>query len=135
MDSVVDLHRYVAYSVPTGFLLLFLVSIFTYLFNRDPGDWYWRLLAVLQVVLVVQLLAGGILFLTGRRPPSISFAGAHYVYGSLFPLVVLFFAHRYSARHTRVAIAIFGVAAFLCFGLTTRALQTGLGENLWPFGG
>jgi hypothetical protein len=135
MDSVADLHRYVAYSVPTGFAVLFLVSIFTYLFNRDPGEWYWRLLAFLQIVLVVQVVAGVVLFLSGRRPPGISFAGAHYVYGALFPLVVLFFAHRYAARHERVAIAIFGFGAFLCFGLTMRALQTGLGENLWPFGG
>ena len=135
MDSVVDLHRYVAYSVPTGFALLFLVSLFTYLFNRDPGEWYWRLLAILQVVLTIQVLVGVVLFVTGRRPPSISFAGAHYVYGSLFPLVVLVFAHRWARRHANVSVAIFGVAAFLCFGLTMRALQTGLGENLWPFGG
>ena len=135
MESIADLHRYVAYSVPAGFAVLFLVSLFTYLFNRDPGDWYWRLLAILQVILVVQVLAGVVLFATGRRPPAISFAGAHYVYGSLFPLVVLAFAHRWARRHENVSVAIFGVAAFLCFGLTTRALQTGLGENLWPFGG
>jgi hypothetical protein len=134
MGPVVDLHRYIAYSVPTGFALLFVVSVFTYLFNREPGEWYWRLLAALQIVLALQVLAGVVLFLAGHRPPSISFAGAHYVYGSLFPLAVLVFAHRYATRHTRVAVAIFGFAAFLCFGLTMRALQTGLGENLWPFG-
>jgi multidrug transporter EmrE-like cation transporter len=134
MDSVADLHRYVAYSVPTGFAVLFLVSLFTYLFNREPGEWYWRLLAFLQVVLAIQVLVGVILFLTGRRPPSISFAGAHYLYGALFPLVVLVFAHRFARRHPNVAVAIFGFGAFLCFGLTMRALQTGLGENLWPFG-
>ena len=134
MDAVTDLHRYVAYSIPTGFVVLCLVSLFTYLFNREPGEWYWRLLAILQVVLAVQVLAGAILFLTGRRPPSISFVGAHYVYGSLFPLVVLVFAHRYARRQPNIAVAIFGIGAFLCFGLTMRALQTGLGENLWPFG-
>ena len=134
MSSVVDLHRYVAYTVPTGFALLALASLVTYVFNRDPGNWYWRLLAVLQVVLGIQIIVGGILWLTGRRPPGISFPGSHYVYGSLFPLIVLFFAHRYARKHKRVAVAIFGVGAFLCFGLTMRALQTGLGENLWPFG-
>ena len=135
MDSIADLHRYVAYSVPTGFALLFLVSIFTYLFNREPGESYWRVLAILQVVLAVQVLVGAVLFFAGRRPPAISFTGAHYVYGSLFPLVVLVFAHRFARRQTNIAVAVFGVAAFLCFGLTMRALQTGLGENLWPFGG
>jgi multidrug transporter EmrE-like cation transporter len=134
MGSVADLHRFVAYSIPTGFALLALASLITYVFNRDPGQWYWRLLAVLQVVLGIQLVVGGILFLAGHRPPRISFPGAHYVYGSLFPLIVLVFAHRYARRHVRVAVAVFGVAAFLCFGLTMRALQTGLGENLWPFG-
>jgi energy-coupling factor transporter transmembrane protein EcfT len=134
MSAFVDLHRYIAYSVPTGWALLALTSLVTYVFNRDPGEWYWRLLAVLQVILGIQIIVGGTLFLTGHRAPGISFPGSHYVYGSLFPLIVLFFAHRYARRQTRVAVAIFGVAAFLCFGLTMRALQTGLGENLWPFG-
>lgn len=133
MDSVADLHRFVAYSIPTGFVVLFLVSIFTYLFNREPGEWYWRLLAVLQVVLAIQVLVGAVLFATGRRASG-NFPGAHYFYGALFPLIVLVFAHRFSRRHPNVAVAIFGFAAFLCFGLTMRALQTGLGENLWPFG-
>ena len=133
MDSVADLHRYVAYSIPTGFVVLFLVSIFTYLFNREPGEWYWRLLAILQVVLAIQVLVGVVLFATGRRASG-NFVGAHYLYGAVFPLVVLVFAHRFSRRHPNVAVAVFGFAAFLCFGLTMRALQTGLGENLWPFG-
>jgi hypothetical protein len=135
MGSVIDLHRYVAYTVPIGFALLALASLVTYLFNRDPGNWYWRLLALLQVVLGIQIIVGLVLFLTGHRPPGISFPGSHYVYGSVFPVIVLVFAHRYAGRHKRVAVAIFGIAAFLCFGLTMRALQTGLGENLWPFGG
>lgn len=135
MDAVVDLHRYVAYTIPTGFALLALASLATYVLNREAGEWYWRLLAVLQVVLALQIVVGGVLFLTGHRPPRISFTGSHYVYGGLFPLIVLFFAHYYAQRQVRVAVAIFGVAAFLCFGLTMRALQTGLGQNLWPFGG
>lgn len=134
MSSVVDLHRYIAYTVPTGFAVLALASLGTYLLNRDPGEWYWHLLAILQVILGVQILVGITLFLTGHRAPSISFNGAHYVYGSIFPVIVLVLGHRYARRQTRVAVAIFGVAAFLCFGLTMRALQTGLGQNLWPFG-
>jgi hypothetical protein len=132
MDSVTDLHRYVAYSIPTGFAVLLLVSLFTYLFNREPGEWYWRLLAFLQIVLAIQAVVGLVLFLAGRRATGQeTFPGGHYIYGAVFPLIVLFFAHRYARRYPNVSVAIFGFAAFLCVGLTLRAFTTGLGG--WPF--
>lgn len=128
MESIVSLHRYIAYSIPTGWALLTLWSAFVYLSNREAGDLYWRLLALMQVILGIQIVVGLSLLVTGHSLPS---GGGprwlHLVYGGIGPLIVLLYAHRYAARRQDVAIAIFGLAAFLCFGLTFRALQTGLG--------
>lgn len=122
-----ELHRFVAYAVPAGFGLLFLMSLFGYFANKEPGNWYWNTLAVLQVVLGVQFIVGAVLFISGAQPDSNGPSWLHYVYGAGFPLLVLFFAHRQARKHPGAELAMFGFAAFLCTFSTLRALQTGLG--------
>ena len=124
---MVDLHRFVAYSVPAGFLLLALGALYTYLRNKEPGDWFWNLLAVVQVILGAQVVVGVVLFAMGNRAVAKGPDWLHYVYGGLFPLAVLVFAHRFSAKHQGAEVAAFGFASLVAFGLTFRALQTGLG--------
>lgn len=124
---MVDLHRLIAYSVPAGFALLVLGALFTFVRNREPGSWYWNLLGVVQAILGVQVVVGVILFLAGGRPQSNGPSWLHYVYGALFPAGILVLAHRYARRHPGVEVIVFGVASLVVFGLTFRALQTGLG--------
>src|SRR5436190_17265630 len=50
--------------------------------------WFWRLLRASQVAVVVQAALGGVLVLTGHKPP-----GLHVLYGVL-PLLVSFFAEQ-----------------------------------------
>ena len=124
-----DLHRYIAYSIPTGFLLLVLWTVWSLIRNRPPHDWFWSLLAGLQVVLGLQALVGIVLFIAGNRPDAKGPPWLHYVYGALFPLAMLMGAHR-SAKGERfkdIPWVPFGIASFFIFGLTFRALQTGLG--------
>lgn len=120
-------HSYVGFAIPAGFAVLVLTSIFTYLANRDPGAWYWNLLAALQVVVGAQLLVGAILFVGGARPSSNAPSWLHYVYGAGFPVLVLAIAHYQARRRAGAEVLIFGVAAFLCTFSTLRALQTGFG--------
>jgi len=122
-----DLHVYVAYSIPAGFAVLTLVSIYSYFSNREAPAWYWTLLGILQAILGVQLLIGVYLFATGARPESNGPSWLHYVYGAGFPILVLIIAHVQSRKRPGVEVLIFGVAAFLCTFATIRALQTGLG--------
>ncbi len=124
---MVDLHRLVAYSVPAGFLLLALAALYTFLRNREPGDWFWNFLGVVQVVLGVQVVVGLVLLAMGNRAVTKGPDWLHYVYGGLFPLAVLVLAHRFAGRHQGAEIAVFGLASLVAFGLTFRALQTGLG--------
>ena len=122
-----DLHVYVAYSIPVGFGIMVLVSIYSYVGNREVPGWYWTLLGILQAILGVQLLIGLYLFATGARPQSNGPSWLHYVYGAGFPMLVLLIAHLQARKRPGVEILIFGIAAFLCTFATIRALQTGLG--------
>jgi hypothetical protein len=124
---VTALHRYIAFAVPTGWALLALWAGVAFVRNKPPGDRFWTLLAALQVVLGVQVIVGALLFLAGRVPNSSGPAWLHYVYGALFPVAVLVAAHRYARKQEGISWIVFGLAALVIFGLTFRALQTGLG--------
>ena len=126
-----DLHRFIAYSIPAGFALMVVWALYSFVRNRAPNDWFWNLLAVLQVVIGIQIIVGGILFLGGGRPDSNGPQWLHYVYGGLFPGAVLVTSHGFarSERFRDIPWLPFGVAALVCFGLTFRALQTGLGVD------
>lgn len=121
------LHGYVAYSVPAAFALIALWVLYSLIRNREPNAWFWRVLAVAQGVLAVQVLVGGLLYAIGRRAQPNAAEWLHYVYGGLFPIFVLVLAHRFARRAEAIAWAAFGVAGLINFGLTFRALQTGLG--------
>ena len=131
-------HRYVAYAIPAGFALLALWTLYCFVRNRAPRDAFWNVLAVVQVVFGIQVLVGGFLFLMGLRPTPNGPVWLHYVYGGLFPAALLIAAHRVAARDPGEATGlqrflhehpwvVFGAASLVNFGLTFRALQTGLG--------
>jgi heme A synthase len=124
-----DFHRIIGYAVPAGFAVLAVWALVAFIRNRNPHDLFWQLLAALQVVIGVQVIIGAFLFLGGGRPLSNGPQWLHYVYGGLFPAAVLIAAHRVarSERWRQIPWAMFGFAALICFGLTFRALQTGLG--------
>ena len=124
---MVTLHRFIAYGVPAGFLLLALATVVGLIRNKAPGEWFWTLVAVLQVVLGVQVVVGGIMFVMGDRPDTSGPEWLHYVYGGLFPAALLVLAHRLGKRFEEIPWVVFGAIGLVCFGLTFRALQTGLG--------
>ena len=120
-------HLYVAYIVPAGFAVMALWALGSFLRNRTPAKGFWSLLAFLQVVLGLQVLVGAILFLSGLEPTTDGPVWLHYAYGGLFPAALLVGAHRFGVKNQDVAWIVFGIVAFLNFGLTLRALMTGLG--------
>lgn len=52
--------------------------------RAQASMWFWRLLRTAQAVLLLQAVLGGVLMLSGRKPPSL-----HLIYG-LLPLAVSF---------------------------------------------
>jgi len=120
---VAEVHKYVGFTVVALFTMGWLWGLGTWLVKRGPGEWFWRWLAVVQVVAIAQAVIGAILWLLGHRRPLL-----HYAYG-IFPIVALVIAHA-TAREERYRNrpwVPFAWAAFFSFGLTLRALMTGLG--------
>jgi hypothetical protein len=117
-------HEAIGFVIVIGFGALFLWGIGSFIVRREPNQWFWRLLAFLQVTLIVQLIAGTTLLILGYRRVLL-----HYFYGSLFPAVVLVIAHVLARGmdDEKDTWKVFAVAAFFLFGLTLRALTTGLG--------
>lgn len=116
-------HLLIGWSIVGGFGLMMLWGLGTWIVRRGPGRAFWWLLTYLQVALVAQLVAGTVLLLLGGSRPLL-----HYVYGVVFPVLILITAHvvgRDALKHKPWAA--FALAAFFNLGLTLRALMTGLG--------
>ncbi len=106
-----------------GWLLLFVWGVVLFVIKRDANRLYWGLLTILQVLLGLQLLAGIVLLAMGDRRPLL-----HYLYGAVFPAVVLVVCHVLSSGLKKGPYHMFFTwGAFFIFGLTARALMTGLG--------
>lgn len=127
MHIVIEFHKYLGFLVPAGFLAMSVWAFVGLARNRAPSERFWQLVAGVQVVLGIQIIFGGILFLTGHRPDSNGPQPLHYAYGGLFPIIVLVYAHRYARRSEGLPWLVFGIAGLIVFGLTFRAMQTGLG--------
>jgi heme A synthase len=127
---VTEIHKYVAFVVVAIFSVGWIWGGFAWIRKRDPSDRFWTWLAVAQVLAGVQALIGIILLALGKRPDT----PLHYVYG-FGPIVVLVIAHQVARERSSPAgeqaplppWVPFAIASFFCFGLTLRALMTGLG--------
>jgi len=121
---VCTIHEAIGFAVVGGWLVFFVWGVIAFFAKREPNRWYWRLLAVLQAALIVQLVAGAVLLATGHSRVLL-----HYFYGAVFPGVVLVGAHVLARGMDDEADTwkVFAVAAFFLFGLSLRALTTGLG--------
>jgi len=118
-------HAAIGFVIVGGWFLLFVFGLGAWILRREPGRPFWRLLAILQVLLVIQLIAGSVLLAAGHRADSL----LHSLYGVVFPAIVLVVAHVFGRgmENEEDTWKVFAVASFVIFGLTLRALTTGLG--------
>jgi hypothetical protein len=134
-----EVHRVVGFAVVALFTIGWVFGLVLRIRRRPAGDWFWRWLAAAQVVVVLQAILGTVLLLVGRRVDSGGTLGGvlHYVYGYL-PLLLFVVAHVIARAGNASMIGFderkpvapwvpFAWASFICFGLTLRALMTGLG--------
>ena len=116
-------HELEGFVIVAGWGVLFLFGVGLFITRRDAGRVYWGLLTVLQVLLVVQLLAGIVLLISGGRQPLL-----HYLYGAVFPALVLGVCHVFTRGLEKPPYHMFfTIGSFFVLGLTARALMTGLG--------
>jgi hypothetical protein len=123
--TVCETHAFIGFVIVGGWFVIFAWGgLFWWPLHREPGPWYWRLLGVLQGILILQLVVGLILWLSNPVPTWL-----HPLYGALFPAIVLVIAHVLARGMDleKDRYKVFAAAAFFIFGLTLRALMTGLG--------
>ena len=123
-------HKFIGYGVVAMFGLLWFWPGTAWVLGKirrahgEPGRGYWGLVAVAQVVLAIQVVIGLILLgIHGIDAKPV----LHYLYGSLFPIIVLVGAHLFARGLERDQWVPFAWGGFICFGLVLRALFTGLG--------
>jgi hypothetical protein len=118
-------HKAIGFVIVGLAAILPLWGLVSLVVKREPNRWFWRILAVLQGALVLQLVAGIVLLATGHRLPSL----LHFLYGAVFPALVLVTAHVIGRGldDEEDTWKVFAIAGFLLFGLTLRALTTGFG--------
>jgi hypothetical protein len=116
-------HILEGFAVVAGWGVLFLFGIGLFVTKRDANRLYWGLLTVLQVLLGVQLVVGLVLLAAGGRQPLL-----HYLYGAVFPALVIVVCHVFTRGLEKPPYHLFfTIGSFFVFGLTARALMTGLG--------
>ena len=133
------IHGVIGFGVVALFAVGWLWGLGAKVIRRGPGDLFWRWLTVAQLVAGVQALVGIWMLVLGRRVVDTGLLGGvrHYVYG-LLPLLLFVFAHvvaragnasiiGFDERRKIAPWVPFAWASFICFGLTSRALMTGLG--------
>jgi hypothetical protein len=120
-----QVHKITGFLIVGGWGVLMLWGGISWLVKREPNAWFWRLLGVLQGILILQLVIGLILWASHPLP-----AFLHPFYGALFPAIVLGIAHIFARDLDDESDRwkVFAVASLFVFGLTLRALTTGLGS-------
>ena len=134
-------HRLLGFFVVGVFAVGWIWGLGAKLVRREPGPLYWRWVALAQVTAGLQAIVGLTLLATAGQVGG-AFGGVlHYVYG-LLPLLLFFIAHVVArsgdmsfvgirgSRGECIAIRAwtpFAWVSFICFGLASRALMTGLG--------
>ena len=121
---VCSVHEAIGFAIVGGWLVLLLWGAVAFFSKREPNQWFWRLVGVLQGILLLQIALGITLLALGRQRAIL-----HYLYGAVFPGIVLGVAHVLARGldDERDRWKVFAVASFFVFGLTLRALMTGLG--------
>lgn len=124
-------HEAVGFVVAAVFTVGWIWGGVALVMKRDPGERFWTWITVEQVFAGGQAAIGLILLVLGYRPDT----SLHYVYG-FGPLVILGIAHvmarevaegRTEKSRWTEPWVLFTAASFICFGLSLRALMTGLG--------
>ena len=120
---MVQVHKLAGFFVVAVFAVGWIWGLAAWVTKRGPGERFWTWVSVAQVLSGLQAIVGIVVFISGYR----ALTWLHYAYG-LFPIAALVGAHLVARRpdfRERPWVP-FAWVAFICFGLTLRAVMTGL---------
>lgn len=128
MSVVLTVHRYVGEAIVAALAVLVLWGAVLRLLRRDEAPrFFWGLQHYTENVLVLQVVLGLVLLAAGFRVVGAPLIWLHYLYGSLFPLIAIVGGRIAALRREERDYVGITWGAFFAFGLTLRALMTGLG--------
>lgn len=129
--SLDTFHRYLGIAIVAVLGCIALFGLALRLFGREEAPrLFWGLQHYTENVLVLQVLTGIVLLFMGRRVVGGPLVWLHYLYGSLFPLIAMVGGRIAGLRRDHREYVGIAWGAFFAFGLTTRALMTGLGIGI-----
>jgi hypothetical protein len=96
-------------------------GLFAYMRGQAVSGSYAGSLVIGEILVIVQVIAGLLLFGAGFRPPT----ATHYLYGITAILVLPFAWSYFRERDQRQALLIYSLIALFIFGLAVRGMMTG----------
>lgn len=134
--SILDIHAFVlGYAVIGVWPIVAAWSLALRFLDYEETPTFWRVVSVAQVLLALQFFVGlallTIFTLGGGGLPGDGSAfdvSFHLLYGAGFPLVVLFFGHKWAREGRYHPHAVFAIVGLVNFGLTARAWMVGVGS-------
>ena len=120
---MIQVHKLAGFVVVAVFAVGWIWGLAAWVTKRGPGEWFWTWVTVAQVLSGLQAIVGIVVFASGYRALTM----LHYAYG-LFPIVALVGAHLVARRpdfRERPWVP-FAWVGFISFGLTLRAVMTGM---------
>ena len=121
MSVVGELHRALSNTIWMFYLFMGVWGIYRAIRRQPVNGSYFGAIAVIQIVIVVQVLMGGALYLSGSRPGR---ELVHYLYGA-FGVVFLpgLFAYL-KGDDSNSAQWLFALASLFMFGVIRRIIET-----------
>lgn len=121
-------HQVLGFGIVGAFLLLALWGLALRVMRREEAPApYWLLQRFTENILALQVVVGLVLLAIGRRVVGGDLVWLHYLYGSLFPFIAVVGGRIAGLRREHREYVGLAWGAFFAFGLTARALMTGLG--------
>jgi hypothetical protein len=128
---VTVLHRVLGTLIVALFLVIVVTGlVLRVLGRRETPAGLWAVQHWTENLLVVQTVVGVVLLLMGRRAVGDGIPWFHYLYGSLFPLIAVVAGRLAGLRREEREYVGLALGAFVAFGLTLRAVQTGCGPDV-----
>lgn len=121
MTAISEIHRVLSNTIWMFYLAIGLWGLFRALRGRSVDGSYFGAIAVIQIVIVIQALLGGVLYLSGARPGR---ELVHYLYAA-FGVVFLpgLFAYL-RGDDSNQAQWIYALASLFMFGVILRIIGT-----------
>ena len=120
MDLISDIHARIGNMALLYFLIVSLWGFYRFFRKQGIDSAFWGVLAIAEILVIVQALLGVSLWVAGDRPAR----SIHVLYGVVIPLLIPG-AYLYTqGRGERAEILVYATATIITVGLIIRAVYT-----------